>query len=46
VNLVLKTLGKAGIRINGFKCTFHAKEMEFLGYIVDLERIKIDSKKV
>jgi hypothetical protein len=28
VNLILKALKKAGIRINGFKCTFHAKEME------------------
>jgi hypothetical protein len=46
VNLVFKVLGKAGMRINGFKCTFHAKEMEFLGYIIDLDRIKMDSKKV
>jgi hypothetical protein len=46
VNLVLEILEKAGIRINGPKCTFHAKEMEFLGYIVDLDRIKIDSKKI
>jgi hypothetical protein len=46
VNLVLETLEKAGIRINGFKYTFHAKEVEFLGYIVGSDRIKIDSKKI
>jgi hypothetical protein len=46
VNLVLEILGKAGIRINGFKYTFHAKEMEFLGYIIGSDRIKINPKKV
>jgi hypothetical protein len=46
VNLVFKTLGKVDIRINGFKYTFYAKEMEFLGYIIGLKKIKIDPKKV
>jgi hypothetical protein len=46
VNLVFKVLGKAGMRINGFKCTFHIKEVEFLGYIVGLDGIKINPKKV
>jgi hypothetical protein len=46
MNLVFKTLKKAGMRINEFKCTFHAKEMEFLSYIVGLKRIKMDPKKV
>jgi hypothetical protein len=46
VNLVFKALGKAGMRINGSKCTFHIKEVEFLSYIVSLEGIKIDLKKV
>jgi hypothetical protein len=46
VNLVLEALGKVGMRINKFKYIFHAKEMEFLGYIVGLDRIKIDPKKV
>jgi hypothetical protein len=46
VNLVFKVLGKAGIRINRFKYTFYAKEMEFLGYIVGSDGIKIDLKKV
>jgi hypothetical protein len=46
MNLVLETLRKAGIRINGPKYTFHAKEIEFLGYIVSLDGIKIDPKKV
>jgi hypothetical protein len=46
VNLILEALKKAGIRINELKYTFYAKEVEFLGYIVGLNEIKIDSKKV
>jgi hypothetical protein len=46
VNLILKTLKKTGIKINGPKYTFHAKEIEFLGYIINLNGIKIDPKKV
>jgi hypothetical protein len=46
INLIFETLEKAGMRINGFKYTFHAKEMKFLGYIMGLNKIKIDSKKV
>jgi hypothetical protein len=46
VNLILKALGKIGMRINKFKYTFHAKEMEFLGYIMGLNGIKMDPKKV
>jgi hypothetical protein len=46
VNLVFETLGKAGMRINGFKYTFHAKEVEFLGYIMGSDKIKMNSKKI
>jgi hypothetical protein len=46
VNLVLKALKKAGMRINESKYTFHAKKVEFLGYIIDSEKIKINLKKV
>jgi hypothetical protein len=46
MNLVLEALKKAGMRINGFKCIFHIKEMEFLDYIVGSDKIKIDPKKV
>jgi hypothetical protein len=46
MNLVLEILEKTGIRINGPKCTFHAKKMKFLGYIVSSDRIKIDPKKI
>jgi hypothetical protein len=46
VNLVLETLKKAGMRINKPKCTFHTKEMEFLSYIVNSDRIKINPKKI
>jgi hypothetical protein len=46
MNLIFKALRKTDIRINGFKYTFHAKEMEFLGYIIGLNGIKMDLKKV
>jgi hypothetical protein len=46
MNLIFKVLGKAGMRINKSKYIFYAKEMEFLGYIIGLDRIKIDPKKV
>jgi hypothetical protein len=40
VNLVLKILEKAGMRINRSKYIFHTKEVEFLGYIMGLKGIK------
>jgi hypothetical protein len=46
VNLIFKILRKTGMRINELKCTFHIKKMEFLNYIIGLNRIKMDSKKV
>jgi hypothetical protein len=46
MNLILEILKKVDMRINRFKCTFHIKEMEFLGYIISLNKIKIDPKKV
>jgi hypothetical protein len=46
VNLVFEVLGKADIRINGLKCTFYAKKMEFLGYIIGSNGIKMDPKKI
>jgi hypothetical protein len=39
-------LKKAGMRINGLKYIFHAKEMEFLDYIIGSNKIKMDLKKV
>jgi hypothetical protein len=44
--LILEALKKAGMRINELKYTFYAKEVEFLGYIMGLDRIKMDLKKV
>jgi hypothetical protein len=46
VNLVLNTLEKAGMRINEPKYIFHAKKVEFLGYIVGSNEIKMDPKKI
>jgi len=46
MNLIFETLEKTDIRINRFKYIFHAKEIEFLDYIVDSDGIKIDLKKI
>jgi hypothetical protein len=46
MNLIFEALEKAGMRINKSKYTFHAKEVEFLDYIVGSDEIKIDPKKV
>jgi hypothetical protein len=46
VNLIFEALEKAGMRINKLKCIFYAKEMKFLDYIMGLNGIKIDPKKV
>jgi hypothetical protein len=46
MNLIFEALEKAGMRINKPKCTFHAKKIEFLGYIMGLDEIKIDPKKI
>ena len=39
VNLIFKALEKTGMRINKSKYIFHAKEMEFLDYIIDLDKV-------
>jgi hypothetical protein len=44
--LVLEALKKAGMRINGLKYTFHIKKMEFLGYIMGSDKIKMNPKKI
>ena len=46
MNLIFKILKKAGMRINEPKCIFYTREMKFLDYIVGLDRIKIDLKKI
>lgn len=46
VTLVLKALEGAGMRINGEKSTFHATEVEFLGFIITRDGVKMDPKKV
>jgi hypothetical protein len=46
VNLVLEILKKASMKINKSKYIFHAKKMEFLGYIMNSDRIKMDPKKI
>src|SRR5690606_33341492 len=46
VREVLKRLYKAGLAINPKKSVFHAKEVEFLGYIIGTDGVKMSPKKV
>jgi hypothetical protein len=46
VNLIFKALKKTDMRINEPKCTFYTKKMEFLGYIIGSDKIKINLKKI
>jgi hypothetical protein len=46
VTLILETLKKADMGLYPEKCIFHAKKIEFLGYILTQNGIKIDPAKV
>ena len=43
---VLQCLQQAGLKLNPKKCEFNKPEVEFLGYVIGIERIKIDSEKI
>jgi hypothetical protein len=45
VTLVLETLEKADIKLHPEKCIFHAKEIEFFGYILTQDGIKMNPAK-
>jgi Reverse transcriptase (RNA-dependent DNA polymerase) len=46
VTAVLKILEKADVRINNAKSIFHVQRVNFLGYILIINEIKIDSVKI
>src|SRR5690606_35217683 len=46
VREVLERLYKAGLAINPKKSVFHTKEVEFLGYIIGPDGVKMSPKKV
>jgi hypothetical protein len=46
MTLILEALRDAGMRIQGEKCAFYQQEIEFLGFILSTEGIKIDPKKL
>jgi ribosome-interacting GTPase 1 len=45
VTAVLETLKKANIRINDTKNIFHVQRVNFLGYILIINEVKMDSIK-
>ena len=46
VKLVLQALRKASLQLDVDKCEFHKTEVLYLGLIVSIEGIRIDTKKV
>ena len=43
---VLRYLQEAGLKLNLKKYKFNKLEVEFLGYIIGIKGIKIDSEKI
>lgn len=46
VRLVLKALQQARLRLKPKKCEFHVQEVQFLGYIITRNGLKMDQSKV
>ncbi len=46
VRLVLNRLREAGLQIDIDKCEFHVQKTTFLGLLVSIERLKMNSRKV
>jgi len=46
VTAVLETLKKANIRINDTKNVFHVQRVNFLGYILIIDGVKMDLIKI
>ena len=43
---ILQCLQQAGLKLNPKKCEFNKLEVEFLGYVIEIEGIKIDPEKI
>jgi hypothetical protein len=43
---VLERLAKANLRLKPEKCEWHKDEVEFLGYVVGRNGVKISRKKI
>ena len=43
---VLQCLQQVGLKLNPKKCEFNKLEVEFLGYVIEIKEIKIDSEKI
>jgi hypothetical protein len=46
IKKILKKLINENLRIKIKKTEFHAKKIDFLGFIIDREGIKMDKKKI
>jgi len=46
VRMVLRRLKEAGLYLKAEKCEFHQTEVEYLGMIISVQGIKMDTKKI
>jgi Reverse transcriptase (RNA-dependent DNA polymerase) len=46
VTKIIKALEKSRMKIQKNKCVFHMQEVEFLEFIIRIDDIKINSKKI
>ena len=46
IRLVLERMREAGLYLKASKCEFHKEEVEFLGFIVGKNGVRMDPKKV
>jgi hypothetical protein len=46
VHFVVDAFAKAGLYLKPEKCEFHEQEVKYLGFIISMEGIKIDPKKI
>ena len=46
IKQVLKALASQNLRLKASKCEFHKEKIEYLGYIVRREKIKINPEKI
>ena len=46
IKQILKVLASQNLQLKASKYEFHKKKIEYLGYVVGRERIKINPKKI
>ena len=46
VRTILKRVKETGLRLKTSKCEFHTKEIEYLGYVISPQGLRMDEEKI